>query len=94
MIAIYHVEYEIPFRKHPQGSDFQTDDPVTCEQFLMELLEKEFKIRSVKHEGVTLPVRELDKMLNTAAGMLAARHLSASLGMDYEEVHHRFGFSS
>ncbi len=38
MIAKYKIEYGIKFHGHTQSHDYHTDDPVTCEQFLSELL--------------------------------------------------------
>jgi hypothetical protein len=91
MIAKYKIEYGIKFHGHIQNHHYLTDDPVTCEQFLSELLEHGFQICGVYHEGVELPKSESDKMIKTAAGMLATRHLGASLGIDTVEAHHRFG---
>ncbi|MEW6302409.1 MAG: hypothetical protein AB1705_03000 [Verrucomicrobiota bacterium] len=94
MIAKYHVEYAVRFSKHEQVSHYQTDDPVACEQFLVELLERGLKIRDIKHDGVSLPRTDFDGLLKNAAGMLAAKHLCASLDMEPEEEHFRFGFAA
>ena len=95
MIAKYNIEYAIPLqgRDHPheQTQHHLTDDPVICEAFLSELLERGIKIKSVSHEGVALPKNEFDMMIKTAAGMLATRHICRSLGVDSVEAHHRFG---
>ena len=91
MIAKYKIEYGIKFHGHTQSHHYLTNDPVACEQFLSELLERGFQISGVYHEGVELPKHESDKMIKTAAGMLATRHLCASLGIDTIEAHHRFG---
>jgi hypothetical protein len=95
MIAKYNIEYAIPFHgrdhRHEQTQHYHTDDPVTCEEFLSELLERGITINSVSHEGVTLPKIDFDKMIKTAAGMLATRHICRSLGVDSVEAHHRFG---
>jgi hypothetical protein len=91
MIAKYKIEYGIKFHGHTQEHHCLTDDPVACEQFLSELLERGFQIGGVYHEGVKLQKSESDRMIKTAAGMLATRHLCASLGIDTVEAHHRFG---
>ncbi|HJX25380.1 MAG TPA: hypothetical protein VJ252_04440 [Chthoniobacterales bacterium] len=91
MLAKYKIEYGIKFHGHTQKHHHLTDDPVAAEQFLSELLERGFQIDGVSHEGVTLPKNESDRMIKTAAGMLATRHICASLGIDTIEAHHRFG---
>jgi hypothetical protein len=73
---------------------YSTDDPVACEEFVEELLERGFVIRAIKHEGVELPKQEFDKLVKTAAGMLASKQICASLGIKPEEQHYRFGFAS
>ena len=95
MLAKYNIEYVIPLHGHAHQDGhpqhYLTNDPVTCEQVLSELLERGIKINSVSHEGVILPGVEFDKMIKTAAGMLATRHICRSLGVDSAEAHHRFG---
>ncbi len=94
MIPKYTVEYGIQFRKHALTNHYSTDDPVACEEFLVELLERGFEIRSIKHEGLPLSSIDFDKMLKTAAGMLVSKRLCASLGLKPEEEHFRFGFAA
>jgi hypothetical protein len=65
-----------------------------CEEFLEELLERGLAIRAIKHEGLDLPKADFDRMIRTAAGMLASRHICASLGIKPEEEHFRFGFAA
>lgn len=91
MIAKYKIEYGIKFHGHTQNHYYLTNDPVACEQFLSELLERGFHLGGIYHEGVELQKTESDKMIKTAAGMMATRHLCASLGIDTIEAHHRFG---
>ena len=95
MIAKYNIEYAIPLQgrdhRHEQTQHHLTDDPVICEAFLSELLERGITIKSVSHQGVALPKNEFDMMIKTAAGMLATRHICRSLGVDSAEAHHRFG---
>lgn len=91
MLAKYKIEYAIPFNRHEQPHHHLTNDPVACEEFLTELLERGFKINDVSHEGVSLPKVEFDKLIKTAAGVLATNHICKSLGVDRVEAHHRFG---
>ena len=94
MIAKYHIEYTVKFSKHAQPNHYQTDDPVTAEEFLVELLEMGFHVREIRHDGVELPRPDFDKMIKTAAGILAARRICTSLGIKSEEEHYRFGFAA
>lgn len=91
MMAKYKIEYAVPFRGHDQPHHYVSDDPVACEEFLTELLERGFKITGILHEGIALPKVDSDKMIKTAAGMLATKHICRSLGIDTAEAHHRFG---
>jgi hypothetical protein len=91
MIAKYHIEYGVPFHHGVQKNDYLTDDPVTVGQFLADLLEREYRVLEIKHEGVRLPQKDTDKLLKSAASLMVNRHLSAALGIRSEEVHHRFG---
>jgi len=91
MLAKYKIDYAIPFHGHTEKHHYLTNDPVAGEQFLAELLERGFKIDSISHEAVELPKHEADRMIKTAAGILATRHICASLGIDTIEAHHRFG---
>jgi len=94
MIPKYTVEYTTQFRRHAQTNHYSTDDPVACQQFVEELLELEFPIRSIKHDGMELPKHEFDRFVKTAAGMLASKHVCASLGIKPEEEKFRFGFAA
>ncbi|MFA6544185.1 MAG: hypothetical protein WCS99_07150, partial [Limisphaerales bacterium] len=73
---------------------YQTDDPVAVGEFLVHVLDHGYRFQAIRHEGVELSPHESDKMLKTAAGVLASRHLCASLGIKPEEEHFRFGFAS
>ena len=96
MIPKYHIEYAMEFGGHrePHVRDFQTDDPVTCEEFLVALLEHGLRIVAIKHEGVALSQRESDVLIRNAAHRLAAKHVAKSLGLKTEEVHYRFGLAA
>lgn len=94
MIPKYTVEYTAKFKRHAQANHYSTDDPVACEEFVEELLERGHAVRAIKHEGVELPKNEFDRIVKTAAGMLASRHICASLGIKAEEEKFRFGFTA
>jgi len=94
MIPKYTIEYTTTFNKHAQGNHYSTDDPVACEEFIEELLERGFGIRAIRHEGLDLSKSDFDKMVKTAAGMLASRRICISLGIKPEEEHFRFGFAA
>lgn len=94
MITKYNIEYGMNFRRPTQPLHYQTDDPVDCEEFLEELLEKNFRIVGIHHEGMPLDQHQFDHMVKTAASMLAAKHICASLKIDNEEENHRFGFGA
>lgn len=94
MIPKYTIEYTAQFRKHAQPNHYSTDDPVACEEFVEELLERGFAIRAIKHEGLDLPKQDFDRIVKTAAGMLASKRICASLGLKTEEERFRFGFAA
>ncbi len=56
------------------------------------MLERGFSIRTIKQEGVELPKHDFDRIVKTAAGMLASKHICVSLGIKPEEEKYRFGF--
>ena len=91
--ARYTIEYSVQFRRHAHSSHHLTDDPVGATEFLAELLERGFPIVGIRHAGVPMSKAEFDRMLKSAAGLMVARHLCASLGIDVEEERYRFGFS-
>ena len=94
MIPRYTIEYTTHYRRHAQPNHYSTDDPVACQEFVQELLERGIGIRAIKHEGLELPKPEFDHIVKTAAGMLASKHICASLQIKPEEEKFRFGFSS
>ena len=94
MLPKYTIEYGVPFRKNVQPHHYSTDDPVACEEFVEELLERGLALRAIRHEGVELPSHEFDRVVKTAAGMLAARRVCTTLGIKSEEEKYRFGFSA
>lgn len=94
MLPKYTVEYATRLGKHLQPNHYSTDDPVTCEEFVEELMEAGYPIQAIRHEGLELDRPEFDCIIKTAGSMLASRHICASLGIKPEEEHFRFGFSS
>jgi hypothetical protein len=94
MLPKYTVEYTAQFKKHSQSHHYSSDDPVACEEFLEELLERGYQIKAIRHDGLEVSKQDFDKLVKTAAGMLAAKSICASLGISTEEVHHRFGFTA
>ena len=93
MLPKYTVEYTAQFKKHAQTNHYSTDDPVACEEFVEELLDRSFAIRAIKHEGLELSKKDFDRIVKTAAGMLASKRICASLGIKPEEEKFRFGFA-
>lgn len=93
MLAKYKIEYSVQFRRHAHTSHHLTDDPVAAVEFLVELLERGFRILAVHHDGSPMSATEFDRMVKSAGQMLAARHLCQSLGISTEEERYRFGFS-
>jgi hypothetical protein len=93
MLPKYTIEYSAQFGRQAQSYHYTSDDPVACEEFLSELLERAFRIKAIRHEGIAMSRADFDKMIKTAAGMLAAKSISKSLGISTEEEHHRFGFT-
>ena len=94
MLAKYHIEYAMHVGRNAHMNHYQTDDPVAAEEFLVHVLEHGYRFNAIRHEGMELSRPESDKMLKTAAGVLAARHLCVTLGIKPEEEHFRFGFAS
>ena len=94
MIPKYTIEYEMPFRRSREAHHYRSDDPVACEEFLEELLERGYRIKTILHKGVEVGRPDFDKMIKTAAGMLAAKAICSSLGIAPEEEHYRFGFAA
>ena len=94
MIPKYTVEYGATLRKHAFAQHYSTDDPVACEEFVEELLERGFAVKSIKHEGVDLPKADFDKIVREAANMMASRRICVSLGIKPEEERFRFGFAA
>jgi len=92
MLPKYTVEYSAQFKRHVQTNHYATDDPVACEEFVEELLERGHQIRAIKHEGLDLSKKDFDRIVKTAAGMLASRRICASLGIKADEEKFRFGF--
>lgn len=94
MIPKYTIEYTTHFKRRSPAYRYTSDDPVACEVFLAELLERGFRINDIRHDGVEMPKHNFDQMIKTAAGMVAAKTICSALGISTEEEHFRFGFSA
>jgi hypothetical protein len=94
MLPKYTIEYTAQFGRQSQNYHYSSDDPVACEEFLAELLERGFRIKIIRHDGLELAKGDFDKMIKTAGCMLAAKSICKSLGISTEEEHHRFGFTA
>jgi hypothetical protein len=94
MMAKYNVEYALQFKRHAPMHHYYSDDPVACEEFLSELLERGFRVNTIRHDGMDLPKADFDKMIKKAAGMVAAKSVCNALGISAEEEHYRFGFTA
>lgn len=86
----YEIEYSSG-RRDEQIRRHISDDPITCENFLVELLEKGRKIHAIYHGGKPVSQGMFDRMVKSAAGMLAQNHVCKSIGCDSVEAHYRFG---
>ncbi len=91
MMAKYDVEYAMRDRGFERMKNFETDDPVACEEFLAEALEKGYIINDIRHNGLPIRGVRFDNMIKTAAGLLAREHVCKSLEVDNVEAHYRFG---
>lgn len=94
MLPKYIIEYSTQFKRHAPTYHYSTDDPVACEEFLEELLERGFRINTIRHEGLDMSKPEFDKMIKIAGGMLASKSICSALGISAEEEHYRFGFAT
>lgn len=94
MLPKYAVEYSVQLREHSAINHYGTDDPVACEEFLAEALERGVRIRGIKHEGVELPRADFDQMIKSAGGLLVARKICSALHIKPEEEKFRFGFAA
>lgn len=87
----YEIEYSSGNRGDSKLQSYSTDDPIACENFLVDLLERGQKIRKISHGGDALSQDGFDRMIKAAAGILAKNHVCKSLGVDSLEAHYRFG---
>ena len=94
MIPKYHIVYALKAGNRLHTQDYQTDDPVACEEFLVSLLEHGLRLKSIRHEGVDLGPKDFDEMIRNAARTLAAKHVAQTLNLTAEEVHFRFGLAA
>ena len=57
-------------------------------------MERGYHIKAIRHEGLDLSKPDFDKMIKTAAGMMAGKTICSTLGISKEEDHYRFGFAA
>jgi hypothetical protein len=91
MFPKYKVTFDVDPHGHATPSHFTTDDPVTCQEFLADLLERKVHIRGILHDGVALEGRAFDGMIHAALQQVASRHVCASVRISADEAHARFG---
>ena len=96
MLKKYSIEYSLRFRQHspPQHHIFYTDDPLTCEGFVQELLEGGMGIHVIRHDGAELQRAEFDRIVKVAASAAAAKLICETQHIKPEEEHYRFGFAA
>ena len=96
MLANYAVEYGAAHRQHPAPPPevYYTDDPLACEAFVEEALDRGLSLREIRHQGVALPQSEFDRIVKVAARSLVAKRICACLGLKPDEERHRFGFAT
>ena len=94
MIPKWTVEFSTQSHRHALSKHYSTDDPVACEQFVEELLEGQYPIRGIAHEGVQVSKQDFDRIIKNAASMLASKHICASLDIKADEERFRFGFAA
>ena len=58
MLPKYTIEFAIDSKRNSRTNHFSTDDPVACEDFLVELLERNLRVCTISHEG--LPMSQVD----------------------------------
>ena len=94
MLPKYTIEFAIDSKRNARTNHFSTDDPVACEDFLVELLERNLRVCGISHEGLPVSQVDFDAFIKRAAGNLAAKHICASLNIKPDEEHYRFGFAA
>ncbi len=96
MLKKYSVEYSVRLHRHvvPEHHFYSTDDPVTCEEFVQDLLEQGMGIHGIRHDGVDLLRPDFDRIVKLAAGAIASKRICTSLNIRPEEEHYRFGFAA
>lgn len=96
MLAKYSVEYSAAPRKHspPPHEFYYTDDPLACQQFIEDALERGLALHTVRHEGAELGPAEFDRMIKLAASAIASKRICTSLNIKTDEERFRFGFAA
>lgn len=96
MLTKYSIEYSAASRKHPpvRHEYYYTDDPLSCQQFIEDALERGLTLHAIRHDGAMLSAKDFDQMVKVAAGAIASKRICASLGIKIDEERHRFGFAA
>ncbi len=96
MLTRYSIEYSTGFRRHHPSphQQFYTDDPLECEQFIQDLLERGMALHTIRHDGAELPRTEFDRLVKVAAAAGASHRICTTLGIKSDEERHRFGFAA
>lgn len=96
MLKKFTVEYSLHFRKHspPEHHQYFTDDPVACEEFVLELLERGMGLHAIKRDGADLAKPEFDRMVRIAAAEIASKLICRTLNIKADEERYRFGFAA
>ena len=90
----YKVEYALKVHDRVIPHHHETEDPVSCHQFLAELLRHGFMIKDIKHDGVSLSKTDFNQLVKFGANILASDQICASLAIKPEEEKYRFGFAA
>lgn len=94
MLSKFSVDYVALPQHHSRLLTHHTDDPVAAEEFLMHLLAAHARIADIRHDGVSLPPAQRDRMLRVAAERVASELLRESLGLSAADVRARFGLAA
>jgi len=96
MLKKYCVIYSLAFRKHspPEHHEYYTDDPITCEDFVENVLRHGMGLHGIRRDGIDLPQNEFDRIVKIAASAVASKLICTSMRIKPDEERFRFGFSS
>jgi hypothetical protein len=63
----------LAFSKHspPEHQEYYTDDRITCEDFVENILRHGMGLHGIRHDGIELPKNEFDRIIKVAATHVA-----------------------